>query len=230
MPHERSLDQARELAAQLDALNHERREIEAGMKAEAIESIERLHLAESGLPIGFCLYDQGWHQGVIGILASRVKEQFHRPVIAFAPAGEGEIKGSARSIPGLHIRDILDSIAARHPDLLQKFGGHAMAAGLSLETKNLPAFEKAFLHELERNLDRETLTGVIESDGQLAETDFSLELSEQLRHAGPWGQGFAEPLFDGRFTVLNVRIVGGKHLKLSVRPENSFTQSGCNSL
>jgi len=216
-----SIDRARELAGQLDALNRERREIEADMKTEAIDSVEQLHLAESGLPIGLCLYDQGWHQGVIGILASRVKEQFHRPVIAFAPAGEGEIKGSARSIPGLHIRDTLDSIAARQPQLLQKFGGHAMAAGLSLETKNLPAFKAAFLHELEKSLDQDALTGVIESDGQLTDDDFSLELSEQLRQAGPWGQGFAEPLFDGRFTVLNARIVGDNHLKLSVRPENS---------
>jgi len=216
-----SIDRARELAGQLDALNRERREIEADMKTEAINTVEQLHLAESGLPIGLCLYDQGWHQGVIGILASRVKEQFHRPVIAFAPAGEGEIKGSARSIPGLHIRDTLDSIAARQPQLLQKFGGHAMAAGLSLEAKNLPAFKEAFLYELEKSLDQDALTGVIESDGQLTDDDFSLELSEQLRQAGPWGQGFAEPLFDGRFTVLNARIVGDNHLKLSVRPENS---------
>jgi len=216
-----SIDRARELAGQLDALNRERREIEADMKTEAIDSVEQLHLAESGLPIGLCLYDQGWHQGVIGILASRVKEQFHRPVIAFAPAGEGEIKGSARSIPGLHIRDTLDSIAARQPQLLQKFGGHAMAAGLSLQANNLPAFKEAFLYELEKSLDQDALTGVIESDGQLTDNDFSLELSEQLRQAGPWGQGFAEPLFDGLFTVLNVRIVGDNHLKLSVRPENS---------
>ena len=216
-----SIDRARELAGQLDTLNRERREIEADMKTAAIDSIEQLHLAESGLPIGLCLYDQGWHQGVIGILASRVKEQFHRPVIAFAPAGEGEIKGSARSIPGLHIRDTLDSIAARQPQLLQKFGGHAMAAGLSLEAKNLPAFKEAFLYELENSLDQDALTGVIESDGQLTDDDFSLDLSEQLRQAGPWGQGFAEPLFDGRFTVLNARIVGDNHLKLSVRPENS---------
>jgi len=216
-----SLEHARALAGRLDALNLERREIEADMKAEAIETIERLHLDEAGLPTGFCLFDEGWHQGVIGILASRVKEQFHRPVIAFAPAGEGELKGSARSIPGLHIRDTLDSIAARQPELLQKFGGHAMAAGLSLKDENLPAFEKAFLHEIERSLDPDTLTGIIESDGELADEDFSLALSEQLRHAGPWGQGFAEPLFDGRFTVLNVRVVGENHLKLTLRPERS---------
>lgn len=216
-----SPDQARALAEQLDGLNRERREIEAGMKAEAIHSVEQLHLAEAGLPMGLCLYDQGWHQGVIGILASRVKEKFHRPVIAFAPAGEDEVKGSARSIPGLHIRDTLDSIAARHPELLQKFGGHAMAAGLSLETRNLPVFESAFLEELEKTLDRDALTGIVESDGPLTDGDFCLELSEQLRQAGPWGQGFAEPLFDGRFTVLNVRIVGENHLKLTVCPENS---------
>ncbi len=216
-----SIDQARELAAHLDDLNRERREIEADMKLQAMASLEQLNLTEAGLPMGLCLFDENWHQGVIGILASRVKDQFHRPVIAFAPADNGEIKGSARSIPGLHIRDTLDSIAALHPELLQKFGGHAMAAGMSMEAKNLPAFEKAFHHELEQRLDQNALTGVIESDGELVGDDFSLALSEQLRLAGPWGQGFAEPLFDGQFKVLNVRTVGGNHLKLSVRPSNS---------
>jgi len=164
-----------------------------------------------------CLYDAQWHQGVIGILASRIKEQFHRPVIAFANAGEGQLKGSARSIPGLHIRDTLDAIAARHPELLEKFGGHAMAAGLSLAEQHLDAFRQAFEQELAARLDAAALQGVIESDGQLQADDFTLELSELLRTAGPWGQAFPEPLFDGVFTVLNQRVVGDQHLKLSVR-------------
>ena len=209
---------ARQLAEQLDALNRERREIEADMKAQALEHVQQLHFDTEQLPMGLCLYNADWHQGVIGILASRIKERFHRPVIAFAPSARGEIKGSARSIPGLHIRDTLDAIAARHPQVLQKFGGHAMAAGLSLAESQLPLFEAAFREELKHRLDEEALTGVLESDGALDSADFSLELAELLRSAGPWGQGFPEPLFDGCFTVVSQRVVGEHHLKLSVRP------------
>ncbi|MGV6806384.1 MAG: single-stranded-DNA-specific exonuclease RecJ [bacterium] len=216
-----SLHEARELARQLDDLNRERREIESEMKLQAMAIVEDLHIQSSGLPLGLCLFDRDWHQGVIGILASRVKERYHRPVIAFAPGDPGQVKGSARSIPGLHIRDTLDAIAARHPALLQKFGGHAMAAGLSLAEDDLGIFEKAFKDELQQSLDRKLLTDVLETDGVLNEEDFTLELSEQLRLAGPWGQGFAEPQFDGRFRVLGVRVVGDSHLKLSVCAENS---------
>jgi len=210
---------ARQLAEQLDALNRERREIEADMKTQALEHVKQLHFDADRLPLGLCLYNAGWHQGVIGILAARIKERFHRPVIAFAASGAGEIKGSARSIPGLHIRDTLDAIAARHPEVLQKFGGHAMAAGLSLAESQLPVFEAAFQAELKDRLNEETLTGVLESDGALEAGEFSLELAELLRSAGPWGQGFPEPLFDGCFTVVNQRVVGEHHLKLSVRPD-----------
>jgi single-stranded-DNA-specific exonuclease len=210
---------ARQLAEQLDALNRERREIEADMKTQALEHVKQLHFDADQLPMGLCLYNAGWHQGVIGILAARIKERFHRPVIAFAASGAGEIKGSARSIPGLHIRDTLDAIAARHPEVLQKFGGHAMAAGLSLAESQLPVFEAAFQAELKDRLNEETLTGVLESDGALDAGEFSLELAELLRSAGPWGQGFPEPLFDGCFTVVNQRVVGEHHLKLSVRPD-----------
>jgi len=210
--------QARRLAEQLDALNRERREIEADMKASALEYVEALQFDADSLPLGFCLYDPEWHQGVIGILASRIKEQFHRPVIAFARAGEGELKGSARSIPGLHIRDTLDAVAARHPDLLQKFGGHAMAAGLSLSESRLRAFEKVFQQELSQRLDASALTGVVSSDGQLEAGEFSLELSELLRSSGPWGQEFPEPTFDGNFTIKAWRVVGSDHLKLAVCP------------
>jgi single-stranded-DNA-specific exonuclease len=211
---------ADELAQQLDALNRERREIEADMKAGAAQYLDAMQLDSDDLPAGFCLYDADWHQGVIGILASRIKEQFHRPVIVFADAGSGEIKGSARSIPGLHIRDALDVVAARHPGLLNKFGGHAMAAGLSLEADRLDDFRQAFVAELETQLDETALTGVLETDGKLQPGDFSLELSELIRDSGPWGQGFPEPLFDGLFQVLSVRVVGERHLKLSLRPRD----------
>jgi len=214
------------LAQQLDALNRERREIEAEMKAGAVQYLDAMNLDSDNLPVGFCLYDADWHQGVIGILASRVKEQFHRPVIVFADAGEGEIKGSARSIPGLHIRDALDAVAARHPGLLNKFGGHAMAAGLSLDAARLDDFRRAFLSELETLLDENALTGVLETDGALHPDDFTLELSELLRNAGPWGQGFPEPLFDGVFTVVSSRVVGEHHLKLSLRPQGGGAAVG----
>jgi single-stranded-DNA-specific exonuclease len=210
---------AKQLAAELDALNRERREIEADMKTQAMGIVQQVHVQEEQLPLGLCLFEPDWHQGVIGILASRVKERFHRPVIAFARSGPDEIKGSARSIPGLHIRDTLDAIATRHPDVLQKFGGHAMAAGLSLAEHKLPIFEAAFLKELEMRLDDRVLTSVLESDGPLDLEDFNLDLAEQLRSAGPWGQGFPEPLFDGNFTVQQQRVVGEHHLKLLVRPE-----------
>jgi single-stranded-DNA-specific exonuclease len=216
-----SIDSARALAQRLDALNRERREIESDMKQQAMQAVERLHLDGDRLPLGLCLYDAEWHQGVIGILASRIKERFHRPVIAFARSGENALKGSARSIAGLHIRDTLDAIAAHYPDLLHKFGGHAMAAGLSLAETDLPAFEAAFEAELGRRLEQDALEGVLESDGQLEAGDFDLELSELLRDAAPWGQGFPEPLFDGVFTVVGQRVLGGAHLKMSVRPRGS---------
>jgi single-stranded-DNA-specific exonuclease len=214
-------ERARELAQRLDALNRERREIESDMKQQALQAVAALHLREESLPTGLCLYDAGWHQGVIGILASRIKEQYHRPVIAFARCADNLLKGSARSIPGLHIRDTLDAVAARHPQLLHKFGGHAMAAGLSLAETDLPAFSAAFEDELRRRLDSDALQGVLESDGELHDDDLALEFSELLRNSGPWGQGFPEPLFDGVFTVLGQRVVGDNHLKLSLRPADS---------
>jgi single-stranded-DNA-specific exonuclease len=214
-------EEASALAQRLDALNRERREIESDMKQQAMQVVQRLHIDSDALPLGLCLYDAEWHQGVIGILASRIKERFHRPVIAFARSGENALKGSARSIPGLHIRDALDAIAAHNPQLLQKFGGHAMAAGLSLAESDLPAFQSAFEAELGRRLAPDALEGVLESDGQLGPDDFDLELSELLRDAAPWGQGFPEPLFDGEFTVISQRVLGGAHLKMAVRPDGS---------
>ncbi len=209
---------AHTLAESLDSLNRERREIESDMQAQAMATLEQVQLDEQSLPRGLCLYDPSWHQGVIGILASRIKERVHRPVIAFADAGNGDIKGSARSVPGVHIRDVLDAIAAAHPQLIHKFGGHAMAAGLSLSCADLDAFQKAFSREVERHLSEEDLHGVLYSDGELQCTELNLEMAEQLRHAGPWGQGFPEPMFDGDFCVQDQRVVGEKHLKMRLRP------------
>jgi single-stranded-DNA-specific exonuclease len=207
------------LAMQLHQLNQDRRLIEGDMQAEALRELARLELAEEGdPPVAMTLYQPGWHQGVIGILASRIKDRLHRPTIAFADGDEGQIKGSARSIPGIHIRDILDAVAVRHPGLINKFGGHAMAAGLSLARDDYEAFSRAFVAEVERHAEDVELQAVIESDGELAETDFDLELATALRFAGPWGQHFPEPVFDGIFQVVNQRIVGEKHLKLVLFP------------
>ncbi len=208
------------MARQLDTLNRERRAIEADMQQQALAAVRELHLDEAGLPRGLCLYDESWHQGVIGLVASRIKERVHRPVIAFAPANDQELKGSARSVPGLHIRDALDNIAAREPALLAKFGGHAMAAGLTLARANFEAFARAFDEEVGRWLSEDDLRGRIYTDGELEAGDFSLELAEALRAAGPWGQGFPEPVFDGCFDILDRRIVGEKHLKLTLRAGN----------
>ncbi len=216
---------ARDIAIQLDDLNKDRKSIEQSMQREALESLASIHLQESGLPFGLCLYDANWHQGVIGILASRIKDRYHRPVIAFANTdNEGEIKGSARSIPGLHIRDALDAVAAKHPQLLSKFGGHAMAAGMSLELKHLDDFRQAFDQEVRRQLEEDDLQAVVFSDGELTQKEFNLELAHQLRVAGPWGQHFPEPVFDGVFRLVQQRIVGEKHLKMVLAIDESGKQ------
>lgn len=209
--------QALALAQQLDTLNHERRSIEQDMRVQAFDALDRLQLDDAEQPVGVCLYDASWHQGVIGILASRVKERLHRPVIAFAPGDNGELKGSARSIPGLHIRDALDAVAAHNPGLISKFGGHAMAAGLSLPESEFGRFSKAFDAEVRLQIDEEDLKGVVHSDGDLAAGDLNLGFAEVLRNAGPWGQGFPEPTFDGEFELVSRRIVGERHLKLMLR-------------
>jgi single-stranded-DNA-specific exonuclease len=209
---------ARAMASRLDALNRDRKDIESDMKAQALAVIESLLSDTRELPAGFCLFDSHWHQGVIGILAARIKDRFHRPVIAFARTGKGELKGSARSIAGLHIRDTLDAIASRHPELLSHFGGHAMAAGLTLAEEHLPAFEAAFLAEVSRVLSVEDLQDVIYTDGSLSEEELSLATAKLLREAGPWGQGFPAPQFDGRFAILEQRVVGERHLKMVLKP------------
>ncbi|EPN69872.1 single-stranded-DNA-specific exonuclease RecJ [Pseudomonas syringae pv. actinidiae ICMP 19096] len=202
---------------QLDELNQDRKSIEQGMQREALAQLKDLPL--ESMPFGLCLFDAEWHQGVIGILASRLKERYHRPTIAFASAGEGVLKGSARSVPGFHIRDALDAVAAGHPHLISKFGGHAMAAGLSLPEENFPAFAEAFDLEVRRQLDEQDLTGRLLSDGSLAVEEFHLELARALRNAGPWGQHFPEPLFHGVFQLVEQRVVGERHLKMVLKTE-----------
>lgn len=211
--------EARDIAQQLDELNRDRKAIEAGMQQEALKSLEPIiQRAPDELPWGLCLYDQTWHQGVIGILASRIKERFHRPTIVFADADHGEIKGSARSIDGFHIRDALDAVAAKHPHLLTKFGGHAMAAGMSLRAEHFAEFAAAFDSEVKRQLTPESLDATLFSDGVLDAHEFTLDLAAQLRDAGPWGQHFPEPVFDGQFRVVQRRVLSDKHLKLTLAP------------
>lgn len=205
---------AREMAVELDQLNAERRNIEGGMQQEALYALKQLHLDRDSMPYGLCLHQKDWHQGVIGILASRIKERYNRPVIVFASAGNGELKGSARSIPGFHIRDALDAVASKHPHIIRKFGGHAMAAGLSLAEEHYPAFQDAFDQEARRVLTEDDLRGEILSDGSLTTEELDLPFAQVLREAGPWGQAFPEPIFDNELEVLDQRIVGEKHLKL----------------
>ncbi|HLW73930.1 MAG TPA: DHHA1 domain-containing protein, partial [Gammaproteobacteria bacterium] len=229
---------ARELAAKLDALNRERRDIEAKMQQEALAAIQHIGLRDDDptLPVGLCLFHEEWHQGVVGLVASKVKDRVHRPVIAFARADGDTLKGSGRSVRNLHLRDALEAVSTRHPGLLGKFGGHAMAAGLSLRAADLDAFRAAFDAEARRWLNEDDLKGVLHSDGELSPEYLSLECAELLRSAGPWGQGFPEPLFDGEFLLKDRRIVGNGHLKLVLeQPDGrqrcdaiAFGQTGAN--
>lgn len=205
-----------ELATRLDGLNRERRAIEDDMRREAQTQLALGEITTGEDSVGVCLFQDDWHQGVVGIVASRIKDQIHRPVIAFARGGEDELKGSARSIAGLHIRDALDSIAAKYPGLLVKFGGHAMAAGVTLKEADFARFARAFDEEARRWLSDDDLEQVILSDGDIA-AEINLALAREITGAVPWGQGFAEPLFDGEFELLDQRIVGGRHLKLKLR-------------
>ena len=213
-----NLGEARVLANELDALNQTRKEIEQGMQAEALTLCEQLERSRTELPGGLAMYHPEWHQGVVGILASRIKERFHRPVIAFAPAGNGQLKGSGRSIQGLHMRDALERLDTLYPGLMLKFGGHAMAAGLSLEEARFDEFQRCFGELVTEWLDPALLQGEILSDGELSPQEMTLETAQALREAGPWGQMFPEPLFDGRFRLLQQRLVGERHLKVMVEP------------
>ncbi|MES1982776.1 MAG: single-stranded-DNA-specific exonuclease RecJ [Pseudomonadota bacterium] len=204
--------EAAEIAARLDALNQQRRGIEADMQEGAMAALEQIDPADG---YSLAMFDESWHQGVIGILASRLKDRYHRPVIAFARAQNGELKGSGRSIQGLHLRDALDLVSKRHPHLLQKFGGHAMAAGLTLREVHFDEFKAAFEAVAQSLLSPADLTQIIETDGALTSADFSLELARSLEQQ-VWGQGFPQPLFEGKFAVHNQRVVGEKHLKLKL--------------
>lgn len=214
-------NQARVLASELDQFNKERKHVEDDMQQQALEHLKKMRFEKETLPHGLALYDKNWHQGVIGILASRIKDRLHRPVAAFAMDDENTLKGSVRSIPGVHIRDVLANIDAKHPGLIIKFGGHAMAAGLSLVAKEFQRFKTLFDLEVANVVDETMLEGIIESDGMLGAEDLTLRFAEIIEEAGPWGQQFPEPLFDGKFTVINHRLLGGKHLKLTLSPKGS---------
>ena len=214
--------EAKQLAQLMDELNSDRREVEGQMKQEAMRLLKDMNaLDEQHLTAGVCIYNEDWHQGVIGILASRIKDRLNRPVIAFANSGNGEIKGSARSIPGVHIRDVLSDIAVAHPKVLQKFGGHAMAAGLSLQLHDYPVFMLAFDKAVEERLVDVDLDQKVYTDGELTDVEMTIGFCELLKNAGPWGQEFPEPLFHGVFDVVQSRIVGQQHLKLVLRKTNS---------
>ena len=231
----KDLSTARVMAADLDDLNKARRDIEQGMQLEAEQVLKSLQFSEDNLPHGISLFHADWHQGVIGIVAGRLKEKYHRPSIVFARAndedansiessshGSNEIKGSARSIPGLHIRDLLEHIDSQHPGIILKFGGHAMAAGLSIHADKFQEFSALFEQYAQQWLSVEALTGVLASDGSLLTQDMTLSFAELLRAAGPWGQNFPEPLFDDTFTLVQQRIVGEKHLKLVVEKDQQI--------
>lgn len=205
--------QAMEHALALDALNRNRQTIESEMKAQADVLMEQLSLVGEGLPMGLCLFDERWHQGVVGILASRLKERYHRPVVAMAQADETMVRGSARSIPGLHIRDVLADLDSRNPGLLERFGGHAMAAGMSLGRDKVEVFRRAFEEEVQHRLGGKLPAAEVVTDGTLGADELNMDTARVLRYAGPWGQGFPEPLFDGEFQVLTRRFVGEVHLK-----------------
>ncbi|HEY5775785.1 MAG TPA: single-stranded-DNA-specific exonuclease RecJ [Xanthomonadales bacterium] len=215
-------DEAMALATELDLLNHDRRHRQEKMQQQALDQLKTLlnSLEDEGLPAGLCLYDEAWHQGIVGLVASKIKDAVHRPVLAFAPEGEGSdmLKGSARSVSGLHIRDILARVDALHPKLISAFGGHAMAAGMTLAADRLEPFKQAFIESIEFFLRGRTLDNEIHTDGELSATDIDLPFAELLRSLGPWGQHFPEPLFEGRFVVEDSRVVGGSHLKMQLRP------------
>ncbi len=214
--------QAHALAGRLDAINRERRRIEADMQATALAAVSRIDLPGRGeRRHGVALFDADWHQGVVGLVAGRVKERLRRPVVAFARAGDGWLRGSARSVEGVHVRDVLEAIATREPGLIERFGGHAMAAGLTLAEERLDHFARAFERECARWMEAVAAADRLLTDGELAHDELSLATAQLLRDAGPWGQAFPEPSFDGVFEILQTRVIGERHLKCWVRPVGS---------
>lgn len=206
--------QALKMAEDLNSLNNERKEIEQGMRVEAEAAVNTISITSGELPNGICVYEPSWHQGVIGIVAGRVKDKYYRPTVAFAQGDTGQIKGSARSIQGIHIRDVLDEVSTQNPGLIIAFGGHAMAAGLTILESDLATFKQAFDEIVAKYLDEEVKTQVTLTDGSLPTEFLNLDFCQQLDLAGPWGQGFPEPCFDDEFEIISQRLVGGKHLKL----------------
>ena len=213
--------EAQELALQLDELNQQRRGMQKQMQQEALGKVEELvqSLQHENLPPALCLFDESWHQGIVGLVASRVKDTVHRPVFAFAPESEGAVllKGSARSVKGLHIRDVLAYLDAHHPGVMQAFGGHAMAAGLTLDSAQYPAFVEALPDAVNAVLAGAELSAEILTDGGLQASEVSLDFARSLEELAPWGQRFPEPVFDGRFRVIDSRVLGGSHLKMIVQ-------------
>ena len=212
--------QALHTAQALDELNQDRKSIETGMQQQALAIVEQLGLDDKSMPAALSLFQPDWHQGVVGLLASRIKEKYHRPVVAFARGDNGDLKGSCRSIPGLHIRDTLDAVATQNPGLITKFGGHAMAAGLSLNEDKLSEFEQAFEQQVAQLVTEDDLQARLITDGCLEAQQLSMHTAEMLRDAGPWGQLFPEPCFQGDFRIVQQRIVGERHLKLVLAPHN----------
>ncbi len=218
-----SADEAAQIAEQLDALNRERREIEAGMQRQALAAVKGLDDPEklASQRAGVVLYDPDWHQGVVGLVASRIKDRVRRPVVAFANAKDGELRGSARSVPGVHIRDVLEALSTADPGLIERFGGHAMAAGLTLKPSLLDTFARAFDAEVLRWLGPGRTHDTVETDGELALEEIALLTADALRSGGPWGQAFPEPSFDGEFVIHQTRVLAERHLKLWVEPVNT---------
>jgi len=215
------LEKAMVLATELDELNRERRQVEQSMQQDALAIVEKIAIDDSSLPTVYCLSDETWHQGVVGLVASRIKEQVHRPVVALAPGdGENEWKGSCRSVEGVHIRDVLARLDSLHPGLMTKFGGHAMAAGLSLKAENLSQFEVALVQVMDDMTKGIDWRHVLWTDGELLADELNIETAEQLRQSTPWGQGFPEPVFDGEFDIVESRVVGDSHAKLRLKPVN----------
>ncbi len=213
-------EQAERYASELDNLNRERRQIEADMQQQALQICSTLQLQQDALPWGVALHHDDWHQGVVGLVASRIKERYHRPVIAFAAADDRTLKGSARSIPGLHMRDALERVHSQNPGMIEKFGGHAMAAGLSLPRRHFEDFRQAFDTAVREMLPETALDPVVISDGTLDSADLALQTAALLQDCGPWGQAFPEPTFDGKFTVQGRRILRERHIKYSLLPHD----------
>lgn len=219
--------QALKMAEDLTSLNNERKEIEAGMRQEAEAAVNTMSILSGEIPNGIVVYEPNWHQGVIGIVAGRIKEKYYRPTVAFALGeNEAELKGSARSIPGIHIRDVLDEINTQFPNIILKFGGHAMAAGLTINTSKLDEFKQALDHVLSKHLSEQVLTQITYTDGELDSEYLNVDFCRLLNNAGPWGQGFDEPCFDGEFEIMSQRLVGAKHLKLVLANEDGLVIDG----